>query len=159
MGVAILKTIGDFQRAYGPKWGDLAYKAVFKADDPLLTSSGGNYATHYGAGLWAQMNQEYNFYSILPKVPWGGPNKEDGWRVITAFPQDLVLPVGEDGGIPDDVMASFAKLYTTPVDLITPFSESLRAYSVGNRGQGITWRDVVEYMTTTHKKGLSGVLG
>lgn len=158
MPVAAFKTIGDFQRAYGPKWGELAYKAVFKADDPLLTSSSGNYATHYGAGLWAQMNTEYNFYSILPKVPWGGANKEDGWRVITDFPADMAMGVGQDGVIPDDVMAAFAKLYTLPADVVTPFSESLRAYSVGNRGQGITWRDVVAFMTITHKKGVSRML-
>ena len=108
-----LRTIDDFARVYGGmEWA----QQIFKADDPMLTTTTGVYAPHYGAKIWAQLNMEYNLFAILPKFPWG---PEDGWTVISAFPSTKVFGVAENGAIPDSVKPEFVKLYEKPKAEIT----------------------------------------
>ncbi len=152
-------TVEDFIAGYGSDmWGGEAYRAakeLYKADAPLLMGTTGNRAVHYGGVLWWQVNTEANCFAVFDKDKWGGPNQEDGFRVITGFPTTKVTWVAEGGAKPDTVKNSYAQVFLTPQDATTGFEESKKSIRVGNRGQGISWQEVVAEMAVTHKKGLS----
>ena len=147
-----LLTVDDFAAMYGSgEWGMRAFQ-MFKADDPLLTTTTGVYAPHYGSKIWAQVNLEMNPFGVIPKVPWG---PEDGWTVATAFPTNLVEAPAENGAIPDTDKPDFVKLYDKPRNEVTPFNASEIEILSARRGQAVKWQDLVEFEGQIHKLGLS----
>lgn len=149
---AYLVTIDDFERAYGSR---AFAERVFRSDDPLLTSTTGAYATHYGAKVWAQLNFETNLFGILPKVPWG---PEDGWRVITAAPSTKATGVAENGAIPDTVKPTFAHVTDKPKSVVTNFNSSEIEILSAKRGQAVRWEDLREVMGEFHRQGINDML-
>jgi len=155
-----LRNVGDFDRLYGTRLGAQAFTArpVDKANDPLLTSAAGNYATHYdGAKLWLQMNwKENHTWGIVRKEPWGGPNQEDGWRVTTAFPAAKKnSDVGEDGALPDTKRPTRAFVVNRPKDTVYTFESSMRSSRAGNRNQGVRWESDKREAGIIHERGLA----
>ena len=147
-----LVTLDDFERAYGSR--EFAIRA-FKADDPLLTTTSGAYATHYGAKVWAQMNFEINLLGVLPKEPWG---PEDGWRVMSAAPSIKARGVPENGDIPDTSKPTFVQVYTKPKTVVTNFNAAEIEILSAKRGQAVKWEDIREVMGEFHKQGISSML-
>ena len=148
--------MSDFTNAYGgAEWGGLAYQHIFKADDPLLNATGGNYATHYGPKVWVQLNFEQNVVGILPKRPYG---PENGWRVMSANPTNMVYGVAEDGVIPDTCKPTFVQVFSHPKTMATTFSSSEIEILTAQRNQAITWKDMVNLMGEVHRKGINHFL-
>ena len=143
-----LLTIDDFARMYGSmEWA----QQLFKADDPMLTTTTGVYAPHYGAKIWAQLNMELNVFGVIPKYPWG---PEDGWTVMTAFPTNKTNGVAENGVIPDTDKPDFVKLYEKPKSEATTFNSSEIEILSGRRGQAVKWEDLREVEGEIHKMGI-----
>jgi len=152
-------TLEEMRTAYGdPEMGELAYDYFKKADDPMLTGTTGNYVTHYGGVIWWQVNTETNIFGILPKERWGGPNQEDGWRLVTGFASTKGYGVAQNGAVPDTVKNSYALATTLPRTMVTPFDASQTSMRAADRKQGITWKKQVTDMGVTHKNFLSEVM-
>lgn len=85
---------------------------VQKAAGALETATTGVLNRIYGALLWANMNQEANAFSVLPKTTW----VRSGWRVKTAFGETDPTAIGltETASLPPSKIPDIATVYATP---------------------------------------------
>lgn len=140
MGLIRFKTVDDFRAMYGPEFGDIAYE-MYKADDPLLQGTTGNYLAHATALVWANLNFESNPFSLIRKV--NGATSNDKFRVVTGRPSTGSNGIAEGGGIPENVKHDFAFVHVTPKWVATSFKASQYAIASAERGQALKWEDMV----------------
>lgn len=113
-----VKTIQDMEKLYYSKAGE---EMINKVDAPVITTTTGVYNAVYGAQVWAQLNQEANFFGCVPKYPF----LRSGWRVITARAGTLGGGgVAENGAVPDSVKPTFAEVSTKPKTVARVFNVS-----------------------------------
>lgn len=108
-------------KQYLSKFYGFGVNDVAKADDPVLTTTGGTYNPVYGAMAFSQLNNEANAFGLMPKNPWD----KSGWRVITTDAGATADGgVAEAGLIPDSQKPTFQEISTKPKQVIHVFSNS-----------------------------------
>lgn len=158
-----IRTLQDLDTLYGGHvWGTAVASHfgmtadIAKADNPILTTTGGVASTHYGANVWVQLNMERNVFSIVPKKQFG---PRIGWRVITAFPATMLNAPAENGLIPDTSAETFAQVNTMWSTVTTNFDSSETEIRLsGMDDQAILWNDRVVFNGEVHKKGINNFL-
>lgn len=159
MARPVLRTVEDFERAYGSPWGRLAYNdqglrkhgGLEKADQPLQTGTSGSFQFVVGAKLWAQLNTEQNIFAAIPKEEWN----YSGIRVITGYPTDKAVGVAEGGTIPDTQLPGFAQYQPKVKVMARGFDSSLQQMFLAQRGEGVTWEQFRDFMGVTYGKGVN----
>ncbi|MCJ2530821.1 MAG: hypothetical protein LN413_00670, partial [Candidatus Thermoplasmatota archaeon] len=136
MPTQYIYTIEDMDLAYGGSpWGSMVYDFLSKADDPLLSTTAGNYQVRYGAFVWWQLNAEANIFAVQRKEPWPA---ESGWRVLRAHPSVKGYRSAENATLPDTLKPTYDIISQKPQTIYTPFdmSEIAAILSRGNEAIG-----------------------
>lgn len=136
MTTKYIYTVEDFDLAYGGSpWGAMVYNYLAKADDPLLSTTSGNYQVRYAAYVWWQLNAEPNIFAVQRKEAWPG---ESGWRVLRAHPSSKGARLAENALVPDTVKPTYDLVSQRPQTIVTPYdmSEIAAILSKGNEAIG-----------------------
>lgn len=153
MPVKYIHTIEDMDAVYGGSpWGKLVYDYLTKADDPLLSTTAGNYQVRYGAFVWWQLNAEANIFGVQRKEPWPG---ESGWRVMRAFPATKAVRIAENATLPDTVKVTYDIVSQKPQTAYTPFDMSEIAAILSRGNEAIGFEQLRNDMGKTHALGVS----
>ena len=137
-----VRTITDMERYYYGAGNAMGYSysgsELLKSDSPMLSTTAGTYQAIYGRKVWAQLNQEFNAFSILPKKPWD----RSGWRVITGKPSDastgsLLGGVAENSTLPDTQRPTFQHIAAKPKTIAHTFDMSETAIFLADKDDGM----------------------
>ena len=117
-------------------YGDLL--DIMKGAGTVETGLGTAYCNRvYGALLWANLNQEANFFGMVPKVTW----VKSGWRVKTGFAESTLsnITISETGALPAPVYPEVATLSTTPKVMAEQFEVSDVLEALASQGADDIW--------------------
>ena len=133
-----VRTVQDLERYYYGAGNAMGYSysgsELLKADAPLLSTTAGTYQAIYGRKVWAQLNQEFNAFSILPKKPWD----RSGWRVVTAKPSFAKGGgVAENATLPDTTKPTFPQVAAKPKTVAHTFDMSEVAIFLADKDDGM----------------------
>ena len=133
-----MRTVNDMERYYYGAGSSMGYSytgsELLKADAPLLSTTAGTYQAIYGRKVWAQLNQEFNAFSVLPKKPWD----RSGWRVVTAKPSFTVGGgIAENGTLPDTTKPTFQHVAAKPKTVAHSFDMSEVAIFLNDKDDGL----------------------
>lgn len=149
-------TLEDMEAAYGGGgWGSMVYDRLMKADDPMLSTTSGNYQVRYGAYVWWQLNAEANPFAVQRKEPWPG---ESGWRVLRAHAATKAYRVLENATIPDTVKPTYDVVSQKPQTIYTPFDMSEVDQILARGQESIAFEQFRQDMAKTHALGASEIL-
>jgi len=111
-----IKSIEDLENLYYSSEG----QRYFQKDAQMTSGTTGAYQAVYGAQVWAQLNQEANIFSALPKYPWN----RSGVRVITTRAASSGGGVAEGGDLPSTIKPTLAIYTLTPKTIAHNFDVS-----------------------------------
>ena len=133
-----VRTVQDMERYYygGASSTGYTYGAgdILKADAPLMSTTAGTYQAIYGRKVWAQLNQEFNAFSILPKKPW----ERSGWRILTeraSFTKGG--GIAENGTLPDTSRPEFLHVAAKPKTVAHTFDLSEVSMFLSDKDDGL----------------------
>lgn len=156
-----INTMDEMESLY---YGGFSRSLVAKANNPMLTGTGGVFNAVYGAYAWAQLNLEANAWGILPKYPWD----KSGWRAITARPtidttqgNTVFGGIAEGSIIPDTVKPTIAEIDIRPKTMALTFSTSEVMEWLANHSKDDIWGGLGSlrlYMAVQHKELINQAL-
>ncbi|MCK5609016.1 hypothetical protein KAR91_44490 [Candidatus Pacearchaeota archaeon] len=167
MSTIRVNTLQDMMNLYGPMWGRQLYEFQMgaksgidafgmKADAPLLSATSGNLQEIIAARLWAQMNQENNYFMAVGKEPWG---VGQGWRAATTAASTQIRWVADSIAALGDTVKPGLAIIKSPIKFgYTNFNESMKAKFEAEQGETISWEQFKMVMAGEHQKGYNKIL-
>jgi hypothetical protein len=152
MATQYLQTIEDFDLAYGGSpWGGMVHTWLTK-DDPLLSTTSGNYQTRYAAYVWWQLNAEPNIFSIQDRSEWP---QESGWRVLRDVPATKAYRVAENAVIPETLKPVYDIISQKPQTAYTAFDLSEIAGILSRGQEALAFDQLRQDMAKMHGLGIA----